>query len=149
MGTAFEKWTADLYDELGKLNVKRDVKLNKHTRHGDARSQIDVTYGLRDKRYVECKYHDGNDNVTLEEVAKFAGVLRINGIDYDQGIMITNKDYLARAKEYARKMGVKLIDREQLVKLDWKRTHQLRALVQAPPKGFERTLEQRIKRYAQ
>lgn len=145
VGREFEQWVALLFDDLGKLNVRHDVRLHKRTLHGQTRSQIDIRYGLIDKKYVECKYH-GSGKVSFDEVAKFAGVLKHHRISYRQGVVVTNSVYSTRALSYGRGLGMCLIDRDDLVSLDWRRSYQLRSLVSGPSKGFADSLEKRILR---
>ena len=143
----FEKWVAKLYDELGKLDVKHDVHKRRKTRHGQAHSQFDVAYGLVGRKYVECKYHGDGSNVPLKDVSTFAAKLKLHGIPARKGVMVTNTGYDTRAQAYARKAGIKLVGREGLARLDWRRSHQLRAYLSKPPGKFTRTLEDRIKAY--
>jgi len=138
---------AKLYDELGKLKVEHDVHKRRKTRHGQAHSQFDVAYGVVGRTYVECKYHDNGDNVPLKDVSAFAAKLKLHGIPARKGVMVTNTDYDTRAKAYARKAGIRLVGKEGLARLDWRRSHQLRAYLTKPPGKFTRTLEDRIKAY--
>lgn len=146
-GAAFEKWVEKLYDELGKLNVRRDVRKLKGTKHGDVRSQFDVVYGLVSKTYVECKYHEEDGKVPLQDVSTFAAKLKLHGIPTRKGVMVTNTEYDTRARAYACKKGITLVDRDRLARMDWRRSHQIRAYVSRPPARFKRTLEDRIKAY--
>lgn len=148
MGIVFERWVSRLYDELGKLNIKHDVTKSKTVGGNHVRSQFDVTYGLVDKRYIECKLHLNGEMVPFEDVATFGAKLKINGIAPTQGVMVTNTGYDARAQAYAHKTGITLIDRPKLVRMDWRRVHQLQALVRPPPEKFEQKLEERVMAYA-
>ncbi|MBD3209278.1 restriction endonuclease [Candidatus Woesearchaeota archaeon] len=136
-----------LYDQLGKLNVQHNITKQKRTRKGKARSQFDIVYGIIAKKYVECKYHGNGANVTFDDVSTFAAKLQLNNLSPRQGVMVTNTDYETRAKVYAHNTGIRLIDRQELIKLDWKRKHQLATLVKGPTKGFAGSLERRIMRY--
>jgi len=144
-GLAFELWVRRLFDELGVLRVRHDVYLSRKDRFGRSTSQIDLVYGLFSSRYVECKYHEPGKKVPLEDVSKFASVLRLQGIPLKKGMMVTNTSYHIRAQQYARQTKMILVDREKLVRLDWKRTYMFRSLIQAPTKAFDEGLEERIK----
>lgn len=74
-GDRLEKRVEDLYRKMGKFNVTRNVVLKDG--YGNI-SQIDVTYGIFFKKYIECKNYTGT--VALENVAKFKEVLLLNGI---------------------------------------------------------------------
>lgn len=143
-GIVFEKWVSRLYDELGKINVKHNINVTKK----GALSQIDIRYGIVKKQYVECKYHQRfSTKVGFEEVAKFASVLEINCIKKSQGTVVTNTQFDYRTQVFAQKTGITLIDRKALIRLDWKRTYQMRSWICLPSKRFAENLESRIFSY--
>ncbi len=121
-GLAFEKWVAELYDELGMLWVKHNVII-KHKKNGIvAKSQFDITY--RDpirKYYVECKYHETGAVVSFQDVATFAAKLSLVNTKEKFGVMVTNTDYDKRTRLYARKTGLRLIDGKRLFEMHRKR----------------------------
>jgi hypothetical protein len=119
-GTEFELYVVRLFKDLGKHNIKHDQKKKKKRfRKESLNFQIDLTYGILKKYYVECKYKT-KGNVGLEEVAKFQSVLSILKIPTKQGIMVTNQNYTARAEYYAVKQEITIYNRKDLLKLDKK-----------------------------
>lgn len=77
--------------------------------HDIYRSEIDLSYGIFFKRYVECKNY-GSKSVGLEDVAKFKEVLRLHSIPPRRGLFITTSTYSPRAHH----VGVPLIDGKRL-----------------------------------
>lgn len=57
--------------------------------------EIDITYGLIFKKYIECKNFTGP--VPLDYVAKFKEVLKLNRISPRSGLFITTSYYTPRA----------------------------------------------------
>jgi len=108
-GLRFERRVEKCFKRLGYWNVKRDVVLVDRFRN---RSQIDLTYGLFWKTYVECKNYA--EPVALEKVAKFKEVLLLNGISPRRGVFITTSTYVPRA----RTIGIKTIDGDQLKRIE-------------------------------
>ncbi|MBU0665956.1 MAG: restriction endonuclease [Nanoarchaeota archaeon] len=120
-GFVFEKFIVEMLKDLGKKNIQHNQQKKKKRIFGeDLRFQIDITYGVFRKHYVECKYKEKN-NVGLEDVAKFRSVLEIMEIPYNRGLMVTNKYYTERAKYYAKKNHIKLYNRNDLMSWCWKR----------------------------
>jgi hypothetical protein len=147
-GIRFERWIARLYDELGRLAVRHDVTIPTKTSKGKVRSQFDVTYGFPLTHYAECKYHDERSRiVTFEQVSTFVAKLDLIGAWPFQGEMVTNTGYERRAQAYAKGAGITLIDHDELVRMDWRRAHALRSILQGPSVEFARTLEERIRSY--
>lgn len=146
-GIVFERYVTRMLDDLGKIHVRHDRTLRRDTAEGMTRSQFDIVTGAIFRHYYECKFHLNGSKVTFGDTSTFGAKLRLNGINYRRGIMITNTGYDTRARAYARQAGITLIDREGLVLMDWERSHQLLSLVKGPPKSFERGLEQRILSY--
>ncbi len=121
LGRKFEIWTYNLLNDLGYNNLRHNVVLKrKKPVTGNTIYQIDITAGIVRKTYFECKYKT-NSNVSLEEMAKFAGVLELLNISSSRGIMVTNQDYVERAKQYANAHKIKLWNKSYLEKLDYKR----------------------------
>lgn len=108
-GISFEKKVAKLYQDLGKKGVEHDV----HFRHGKVHSQFDISYGLRKRYFVECKYRS-TGSVSFQEVATFAAKLSLHYISHKRGVMVTNQSYDERSKVYAKKIGLQLIDGKKL-----------------------------------
>jgi hypothetical protein len=82
--------------------------------------------------------------VNYQEVSTFAGKLFMIGEQYRKGIIITNRDFEERAKLYAEKIGIQLIGRKELIKLDWKRSKHPWWIVSNPNEKFSYDLEKRI-----
>gem|GEM_PF-1907606 len=113
-GKKFEIWIEELYHSLG-YRVERNVRI------GDC--QLDIIYCkplLGRKRYVECKYLS-EGKVGLEEVAKFYAVLQEIRANPKLGYVVTNQDFVDRAKSFACKKGMHLYDGKNLEELDMKR----------------------------
>lgn len=104
-GISFEKKVARLYQKLGKKGVEHNVHLRQDTIH----SQFDVSYGVRRRYFVECKYRSSGV-VPFSEVATFAAKLYLHNIPSKQGIMVTNSSYDTRGEIYAKKKKIILID---------------------------------------
>jgi hypothetical protein len=108
-GDLLEKRVERMFKRMLKFNVKR------HTIVRDLNgniSEIDVTYGIIFKKYIECKNFTGP--VPLEYVAKFKEVLKLNRISPRSGLFITTSYYTPRATT----IGIKTIDGTQLDKLE-------------------------------
>lgn len=144
-GIQFEKWVTQLYDELGKINVEHNITIKHQYKKNKARSQFDITYGIITKKYIECKYHhEKTPLVNYQEVSAFAGKLFMIGENYRKGIIITNREFEERAKLYAEKIGLTLINREKLIELDWKRSKHPWWMIMKPSEKFSYQLEKRI-----
>ncbi|MGM5480916.1 MAG: restriction endonuclease [Nanobdellota archaeon] len=126
-GIAFEKWVADLYNDLGKKQVNHNVI---YTLKDDEsiKAQIDVTYGKKKPYLVECKYRKQGQAVTFSDVATFAAKLELLDIHYKKGIMITNSVYEPRARVYGEKIKLTLYDHEDVKRLDRKRQGMFRKM---------------------
>ncbi|MEM2121860.1 MAG: restriction endonuclease [Candidatus Woesearchaeota archaeon] len=110
-GYKLERFVEELYKDLGYINVKRNIIFKK----GNSKYQIDLCYlkfdnNIPKKIFVEIKYKDNNRKVELEEIAKFYSVLELTGNDPKNSEFITNSYFTERAKEYARRKGIKIID---------------------------------------
>lgn len=116
-GKHFELYVRDLYRDLKKNNVKHDVTYKLMKEGKPIRCQIDLTYGVLDRKYVECKYHDYNP-VNLEQITKFVGQLELIGINPKRGVMITNRRFCYVTEVYAKKHGVTLIEGKDLQKME-------------------------------
>ncbi len=122
-GYKLESLVKQIYENLGYPLVKSNVFLYKR----GMKSQIDLVYlkiekGFPKKVFVEMKYkgkkRNGNyKKVTLDEIAKFKGVLDLVNHNSRYSEMITNSDFNRRARFYARMYGINLINGEELYKL--------------------------------
>ena len=111
-GYKFEVWVEQLYRDLGKPNVQRNVRYKN--------CQVDVIYGWIFRHYVECKY-SGNGAITEEEVAKFKSDLDLIGASPKKGEMVTNKGYTPKARRIAKMYGIRLYDGKALQQMDRRR----------------------------
>ncbi|MFH1915920.1 MAG: restriction endonuclease [Nanoarchaeota archaeon] len=117
-GTVFEDRVADAYHALPDVHrIRRNVRKGLCDRLGRLISycEIDLMYkdGNFQDRFVEVKYRE-HSFVSLEEVAKFKGVLDLLHIDSSRGEMVTNSGYLARAKAFAKLHHILLYDGDDL-----------------------------------
>jgi hypothetical protein len=112
-GKEFELRVKRIYQNLGKFNVKHDVKL--YDKNGNE-SQIDVVYGLFFKTYIECKNY--SKTIKVDPVSKFMSVLQINRIPLHRGIFITSSDYVDRIKDNSQVFKIKIINGEELNQLE-------------------------------
>jgi hypothetical protein len=110
-GLQLEQRVVRLFKRRGSFNVRRSVRV----RDGNGNmSEIDVIAGIGPfKTYIECKNYSGH-RVPLEDVAKFAAVLSLNGIPLSRGLFITTSTYVPRA----RTIGVKTVTGDELVELE-------------------------------
>lgn len=165
-GRAFERYVAELYHEHKKAVVKmNELEFRKHL-NGRVRSEFDIKYKNRlipylplgEKiptfggwHYVECKFHKDykNKRIGFDKIAKFSSSLLLMDNPQKKGEMITNTWYIPKVESFAEKVGIKLIDRDDLVLMDYLRTTMKQ---QHPPlmpySIFDRKLEERIKSYA-
>ncbi len=110
-GLQLEQRVVRLFKQRGAWNVRRSVRVK--DAHGNM-SEIDVIAGVGPfKTYVECKNYSGH-RVPLEDVAKFAAVLSLNGIPLSRGLFITTSTYVPRA----RTIGVRTVDGTELLALE-------------------------------
>jgi hypothetical protein len=117
-GTGLENFIKELYADLGYRNVIRGCTLKKANGEESARGQIDLTYThLFVKRYVECKQRT-NSNVTFDDYAKFETTLKTFNIPTYLGEIITNTYFDDKVKFRAKETGIKLIDRDELLRLN-------------------------------
>ncbi|MGB9748691.1 MAG: restriction endonuclease [Candidatus Woesearchaeota archaeon] len=110
-GYKLEKFVEELYKELGYLDVKRNNIIKK----GSEWYQIDLSYlklenNLMKRMLVEIKYKDDERKVELEEVSKFCSVLELIGHDARNSEFVTNSYFSERAKLYAERKGIRMID---------------------------------------
>jgi len=108
-GTALESRVERLLQRMGKWNIKKNIIMR--DLNGNI-SEIDLSYGIFFKRYIECKNFTGP--VPLEYVAKFKEVLNLHGIPTRQGLFITTSYYTPRATT----VGIPTIDGEQLKRME-------------------------------
>ncbi len=166
----FEHFIKDMFKDLGKMGVKHDEKIDVSSTKSDfGYRQIDVMYGLNimlDPRLVECKFKENKyeagkrkdyqrfegNKVTYDEVGDFVDKLyELNGKNKlwqcrYKGVIITNSTGLVKdGIELAKKERIKVITRQKLQKMDYKRMgalNQMRYLMKTLP-----TLEERIRNY--
>jgi hypothetical protein len=108
----YARSVASLLERDGFLGVELEYEAGKRPGFGYSRSPIpfDISYRLiatPRREYIECKYRERN-LVTPEEVAKFIADLRLCSIPPERGLVVTNRGYLRRPKEYARLDGLRL-----------------------------------------
>lgn len=116
-GAKLEVFVEKLFKDMGKVRVRRNVQYSIRgvVSKKRMRAQIDVEYwDLLGKTIVECKYYvwdvPKNDVETFHERAK--------KVIHSKAVMITNSNYTNDAKKFARRKGIKLIDGEELKKMD-------------------------------
>jgi hypothetical protein len=120
LGKKFEEFVANIYFDLGKNNIKRNVRLYK--RKKKIYSEFDIVYGILFKTYIECKYHSTiSSKVSAQEVSFFAEKLRLHNIDTSSGIIVTNTYLSERSRFICKKNRITYIEREELQKLNYER----------------------------
>jgi hypothetical protein len=125
-GTGLENFVYALYSDLGYSDVVKDYRLSKSNNKESARGQIDLTYkSFFVKRYVECKQRT-DSNVTFDDYAKFETTLKTFNIPTYLGEMITNTYFDSKVKLRAKETGIKLIDRDELNRLNQLRNSKFR-----------------------
>jgi len=129
-GSTLEIYVAQIFKDQGKLRVRRNVLYepkallqNPLKKKGgyDPKilAQVDVEYwDLTGKTIVECKHYPGGQ-VGIEELVGFYARGRV--VDHNHSLMITTGSYTDAAKRMARKLGIRLIDKKGLEKLDYER----------------------------
>jgi hypothetical protein len=132
-GSGLENIVAEIYRDLGYLNVEQNVRFTKKKGYL-IHAEIDISYKdlLGNTVYVECKYHK-DKKVSFEEYAKFCQVLNVLNIPkiplLYRGEMVTNNYYDERTKISAEKERIKLIDGDELKVLEEKRKKGFRLLI--------------------
>jgi len=122
LGKLFEKYIAQIFIDLDKFNVKNNVILKIKNKNNVLRSEFDIIYGLIFKKYIECKFKsDLDDKVSAKEVGFFAEKLKLHNKYSGSGIIITNSYLTNRAKAIGLMNNIKIIEREDLEKLDYER----------------------------
>jgi len=131
IGTKFEIFVEQLFKDLGKIRVKRNVQYhlqNKFSKKTMKIVQIDVQfYDWLGKYIVECKYLS-NGNVNDDVVNKVKKNLGYLGLE--KAIIATNQDFHIQAKRLAKKYGIKLYNGKKLESLDQDRMSLTLALFQ-------------------
>lgn len=122
IGTKFEIFVEQLFKDLGKIRVKRNVQYHLQKRFSKKTMkivQIDVQfYDWFGKYIVECKYLN-NGNVNDDVVNKVKKNLGYLGLE--KAIIATNQDFHIQAKRLAKKYRIKLYNKKTLEKLDYDR----------------------------
>lgn len=118
IGDKFEKFVANIYFNLDKYNIKKNVVLVKKNKKKKVCSEFDVVFGIFSKKYIECKYKL-NSKVSANEVAFFAEKLKLHNISTFRGIFITNSYFTNRAISIGKLNKIKLINRKCLQKLEY------------------------------
>jgi hypothetical protein len=117
-GTGLENFVYALYTDLGYSDVVKDYRLSKSNDEESARGQIDLTYKqFFVRRYVECKQRT-DSNVTFDDYAKFETTLKTFNIPTYLGEMVTNTYFDGKVKLRAKETKIKLIDRDELIRLN-------------------------------
>jgi hypothetical protein len=128
-GSVLEIYAAQLFRDQGKIGVRRNVLYEekalfrnplKRGRGGKKIvAQIDVEYwDLAGKTIVECKHYPGGQ-VGLEEVVEF--YVRGKIVEHSHFLMITTGTYTESSRKMGKKLGIKLVDRGGLEKMDYER----------------------------
>jgi hypothetical protein len=128
-GGALEIYAEHLFRDQGKIGVRRNIlyeqtplfrnPLKKERQGVKIVAQIDVEYwDLTGKTIVECKHYPGGQ-VGLEEVVEFYARGRI--VDHEHSLMITTGTYAESSKRMGKKLGIRLVDKEGLEKMDYER----------------------------
>lgn len=132
-GSGLENTVAEIYRDLGYLNVEQNVRFTKKKGY-PIHAEIDISYKdlLGYTVYVECKYHKDR-KVSFEEYAKFCQVLNVLNIHkipiIYRGEMVTNNYFDERTKTSAEKERILLIDADGLKALEEKRKKGFRILI--------------------
>ncbi|MGV8172165.1 MAG: restriction endonuclease [Candidatus Woesearchaeota archaeon] len=117
-GKGLEWFIYELYKDLGYTEVIRDYRVSKSNGGEKARGQIDLTYKrFFIKRYVECKYRNGN-NVDFNDYSKFETTLKTFNIPTYLGEMVTNSYFDEKVRLRAKESRIKLIDMDELIRLN-------------------------------
>jgi hypothetical protein len=128
-GSVLEIYAEHLFRDQGKLRVRRNIlyeqvplfrnPIKKEKQGKKIVAQIDVEYwDLMGKTIVECKHYPGGQ-VGIEEVVEFYVRGRI--VEHDNSMMITTGTYPASSRKMGKKLGIKMVDREGLEKMDYER----------------------------
>jgi hypothetical protein len=121
-GLKFEIYVEQLFKDLGKLRVRRNVQyhLLKWPKKEEVKIvQIDVQfYDLLGKHIVECKYMS-NGTVNDDVVNKVKKNMDYLGIE--RAVIATNQDFHVQAKRLAKKYEIELCNKEKLEKIDYER----------------------------
>jgi len=128
-GSVLEIYAEHLFRDQGKIRVRRNIlyeqtplfrnPLKKGKQGRKIVAQIDIEYwDLSGKTIVECKHYPGGQ-VGIDEVVEFYARGRI--VDHDHSIMITTGAYTESSMRMGKKLGIKLVDREGLEKMDYER----------------------------
>jgi len=144
IGTKFEIYIENLFRDLGKLRVRRNVQY--HLKRRLAKEtvktvQVDVQfYDLFGKCIVECKYLN-NGNINDDVVNKVKKNLDYLGLE--KAIIATNQDFQIQAKRLAKKYSITLYNKEVLEKLDYDRLSLAGMIVK---KLRKRSLEEQVEK---
>jgi len=147
-GKGLELFVYELYTDLGYQDVVLDHRLSKNNGQEKARGQIDLIYKrLFIQRYVECKHRNGS-NVNFDDYSKFETTLKTFNIPTYLGEMVTNSYFDEKVKLRAKESRIKLIDRDELLRLNDSRKSLMGMMVLAyrciglfEHKGLKNTLE--------
>lgn len=105
IGDQLEKRVMNILKMEGRWNIRNSVHIK--DKNGNL-SEIDIVYGLFNKKYVECKNY--SNSIELDKVAKFKEVLRLNKVNPKKGLFVTTSTYSPRATT----IGIKCIDGTEL-----------------------------------
>ena len=150
IGTKFEIFVEQLFKDLGKRKVRRDINyklINRFSKKSIKIIQIDVEfYDWFGKYIVECKYLS-NGKVKDDDVNKLKK--NLDYLELEKAIIATNQDFHIQAKRLAKKLKhdenkkILLYNREKLQSLDYDRMSLSAALFQRM-RGI--SLENKIRR---
>lgn len=133
-GSGLENAVAELYKDLGYLNVEQNVRFRQKKGYA-INAEIDICYKsiLGYTVYVECKYHKDR-KVSFDEYAKFCQVLNTLKVPKIPLIyraeMVTNTCFDERTKSSSENERILLIDKDALERLGKKRKNGLGLLIQ-------------------
>jgi hypothetical protein len=117
-GKGLENFVFDLYKDLGYNDVVKDYRLKKSNGTENAHGQIDITYKhLLLLRYVECKQRT-KTKVNFDDYSKFETTLKTFNIPLYLGEMVTNTYFDEKVKLRAKETKIKLIDKDELIRLN-------------------------------
>lgn len=134
IGYKFEVWVEQLYRDIGRPNVQRNVYYKSRN------CRIDIMYGWIFRHYVECKY-SSNGAITEEAVSKFKADLDLMRASPKKGEMVTNRGYTPKARQIAKMYGIKLYDGKALQQMDRRRQSIFGRMF-----GRKESLEEKIRR---
>jgi hypothetical protein len=136
-GTRFELWVCQLYRDLHYSNVQH------HEKVGTVVFDVVYTSPFGNPCCVECKYTD-SEYIGPAQVGEFIGNLQSARVRYRRGYMLTNKQFTKEAHNRADSVKLTLLERPDLVHLDYLRQGFWDRITHAKRPGLEEQIR-RIK----